>query len=123
MRGMSARRVKSGWPPETTSIGMGSGMPIVWRTMSHARRAGMSDTETQARAQHLERRLATILCADVAGYSRMMGENEERTVRVFRGHREIFETLVSQHRGRIFNTAGDALLAEFSSAVEAVRCA
>jgi class 3 adenylate cyclase len=83
----------------------------------------MSDTETQARAQHLERRLATILCADVAGYSRMMGENEERTVRVFRGHREIFEKLVSQHRGRIFNTAGDALLAEFSSAVEAVRCA
>lgn len=71
----------------------------------------------------LERRLATILCADVAGYSRMMGENEERTVRVFRGHREIFESLVAQHRGRIFNTAGDALLAEFSSAVEAVRCA
>jgi class 3 adenylate cyclase len=74
-------------------------------------------------AQALERRLATILCADVAGYSRMMGEDEERTVRVFRGHREIFESLVRQHRGRIFNTAGDALLAEFTSAVEAVRCA
>src|SRR5262245_7880114 len=71
----------------------------------------------------LERRLATILCADVAGYSRMMGDDEERTVRVFRGHREIFESLVAQHRGRIFNTAGDALLAEFASAVEAVRCA
>src|SRR5437868_3743349 len=71
----------------------------------------------------IQRRLATILCADIAGYSRMMGENEERTVRVFRGHREVFESLVGQHRGRIFNTAGDALLAEFSSAVEAVRCA
>ncbi|HET9471733.1 MAG TPA: adenylate/guanylate cyclase domain-containing protein, partial [Usitatibacter sp.] len=84
----------------------------------------MADTETPIEATHdLERRLATILCADVAGYSRMMGEDEERTVRVFRGHREIFESLVAQHRGRIFNTAGDALLAEFSSAVEAVRCA
>src|SRR5262249_3984813 len=41
----------------------------------------------------LERRLATILCADVAGYSRMMGEDEERTVRVFRGHREVFDAL------------------------------
>lgn len=71
----------------------------------------------------LERRLATILCADVAGYSHIMGANEERTVRVFRGHREIFESLVKLHRGRIFNTAGDALLAEFNSAVEAVRCA
>ncbi len=84
----------------------------------------MSDVTTPPQAPpDLERRLATILCADVAGYSRMMGENEERTVRVFRGHREIFEALVAQHRGRIFNTAGDALLAEFSSAVEAVRCA
>jgi class 3 adenylate cyclase len=71
----------------------------------------------------IERKLATILCADVAGYSQMMGANEERTVRVFRGHREIFESLVKQNRGRIFNTAGDALLVEFVSAVEAVRCA
>jgi class 3 adenylate cyclase len=71
----------------------------------------------------LERRLATILCADVAGYSNMMGANEEQTVQVFRGHREVFESLVNLHRGRIFNTAGDALLVEFNSAVEAVRCA
>lgn len=71
----------------------------------------------------LVRRLTTILCADVAGYSQLMGANEERTVQVFRGHREIFESLVKLHRGRIFNTAGDALLAEFDSAVEAVRCA
>ena len=71
----------------------------------------------------IHRRLATILCADVAGYSQLMGANEERTVRTFRGHREIFQSLVELHRGRIFNTAGDALLAEFNSAVEAVRCA
>ncbi|HEV2552113.1 MAG TPA: adenylate/guanylate cyclase domain-containing protein [Stellaceae bacterium] len=71
----------------------------------------------------LERRLATILSADVANYSRLMAENEEQTLLTFRGHKEIFESLVSTHRGRVFNTAGDAILAEFASAVEAVRCA
>ena len=83
----------------------------------------MPDESTPQSTQPLERRLATILCADVASYSKMMAANEERTVKVFRGHREIFESLVKLHRGRIFNTAGDALLAEFNSPVEAVRCA
>jgi class 3 adenylate cyclase len=72
--------------------------------------------------QALERKLATILSADVAEFSRLMGEDEEQTLRIFRGHKEVFESLVAMHRGRIFNTAGDAILAEFSSAVEAVRC-
>ncbi|HTP48057.1 MAG TPA: adenylate/guanylate cyclase domain-containing protein [Casimicrobiaceae bacterium] len=71
----------------------------------------------------LERRLATILSADVAGYSRLMGENEEATVQALRGHRAVFDALLKQHHGRVFNTAGDAILAEFPSAVEAVRCA
>jgi class 3 adenylate cyclase len=71
----------------------------------------------------LIRKLATILSADVAEYSRLMGEDEEGTLRTFRGHRQVFESLVGMHRGRIFNTAGDAILAEFASAVEAVRCA
>jgi class 3 adenylate cyclase/Tfp pilus assembly protein PilE len=82
-----------------------------------------NETTPNTTVASLERRLATILCADVAGYSNMMGANEEQTVQVFRGHREIFESLVNLHRGRIFNTAGDALLVEFNSAVEAVRCA
>jgi class 3 adenylate cyclase len=71
----------------------------------------------------LERRLATIMMADVFGYSRMVGEAEERTIEILRGHRQIFDQLLAQHRGRVFNTAGDAILAEFPSAVEAVRCA
>ncbi len=71
----------------------------------------------------IERRLATIMMADVAGYSRMMGEDEERTVQMLRGHRQVFDALLESHRGRIFNTAGDAILAEFPSAVDAVRCA
>jgi adenylate cyclase len=71
----------------------------------------------------LERTLATILSADVAEYSRLMAEDEEQTLRTFRGHRQVFDSLVAMHRGRIFNTAGDAVLAEFPSAVDAVRCA
>src|ERR1700675_2558275 len=85
----------------------------------------MQDDSASAsgRKPSLERRLATILMADVVGYSKMMGENEERTIEVLRGHREIFDEMLKLHRGRIFNTAGDAILAEFPSAVEAVRCA
>jgi adenylate cyclase len=71
----------------------------------------------------LERKLATILSADVAEYSRLMAEDEEQTLRTFRTHKQVFDSLVAMHRGRIFNTAGDAILAEFGSAVEAVRCA
>ena len=83
-----------------------------------------SDPDTPDAAQEpLQRRLATILAADVAGYSRMMGENEEATVQLLRRHRAIFDALLAQHHGRVFNTAGDMILAEFPSAVEAVRCA
>jgi class 3 adenylate cyclase len=83
----------------------------------------MPDENDNPNAQFLERKLATILSADVAEFSRLMGEDEEQTLRVFRGHKQVFESLVAMHRGRIFNTAGDAILAEFGSAVEAVRCA
>jgi len=79
--------------------------------------------ESDTAADGLERKLATILSADVAAYSRLMAEDEERTLQTFRAHKEVFEKLVQLHRGRVFNTAGDAILAEFGSAVEAVRCA
>lgn len=78
---------------------------------------------TQSGSQIIERKLATILSADVAEFSRLMNEDEEQTLRAFRGHKKIFESLVLMHHGRVFNTAGDAILAEFASAVEAVRCA
>src|SRR6266849_6769533 len=74
-------------------------------------------------SEKVERKLATILSADVVEYSRLMAEDEEQTVKTFGGHKQIFESLVTLHRGRVFNTAGDAILAEFTSAVEAVRCA
>src|SRR5215510_2741776 len=83
-----------------------------------------TDTTSQPEPEGaLERRLATILSCDVAGYSRLMGANEEATVQALRGHRAVFDALLKQHHGRVFNTAGDAILAEFPSAVEAVRCA
>src|SRR5271169_4450536 len=82
----------------------------------------VADTDSPA-TPDLERKLATILSADVAAYSRLMAEDEEQTLRIFRGHSEVFNKLVTLHRGRVFNTAGDAILAEFGSAVEAVRCA
>src|SRR5271154_5273287 len=83
----------------------------------------MPDDSEKPSGQSLVRKLATILSADVAEFSRLMGEDEEGTLRTFRGHKQVFESLVDGHRGRIFNTAGDAILAEFASAVEAVRCA
>ena len=70
-----------------------------------------------------QRRLATILAADVFGYSRLMAENEEDALRTLKAYRGVIDRLIARHEGRIFNTAGDSVLAEFGSAVEAVRCA
>jgi adenylate cyclase len=73
--------------------------------------------------QRVERRLAAIFAADVAGYSRLMGQDEVGTLRTLAAHREIMDGLIGQHRGRIANTAGDSVLAEFPSVVDAVQCA
>src|SRR5258708_7977319 len=83
----------------------------------------MPDKFDTPSAQFLERKLSTILSADVAEFSRFMGEDEEQTRRIFRGHKKVVESVVALHNGRIFNTAGDAILGEFPSAVEAVRWA
>jgi adenylate cyclase len=70
------------------------------------------------------RRLAAILAADVAGYSRLMGEDEEGTLAALKAiRRELSDPKVKEHRGRIVKTTGDGLLLEFASVVDAVRCA
>ncbi len=74
-------------------------------------------------ALSVERRLAAILCADVFGYSRLMGEDELGTVRAFNASREVLDGLIRRHHGRVFGGAGDSVIAEFPSAVEAVACA
>ena len=69
------------------------------------------------------RKLTTILAADVVGYSQLMAADEEATLNTLRAYRKVIDALVGKHNGRVFNTAGDAVLIEFGSAVEAVRCA
>src|SRR5215472_16743000 len=71
----------------------------------------------------MERKLTAILCADVYGYSRLMGADEEATLRTLSAYRKIIDTLIEGHRGRFVNAAGDSVLAEFTSVVEAVNCA
>jgi adenylate cyclase len=70
----------------------------------------------------IERKLAAIFAADVEGYSRLMGIDEVGTLRTLTAYREIVDGLIAQHRGRVFNTAGDSVLAEFPSVVDAVQC-
>ncbi len=79
--------------------------------------------ETGTSATPIKRRLTAILAADAVGYSRQMSENEEATLQVLAGQRAIIDRLIIAHEGRIFSTAGDSVLAEFASSVEAVRCA
>jgi adenylate cyclase len=74
-------------------------------------------------APPLERRLVAILAADVEGYSRLMHGDEEATMVTLSARRAVVDDLIAQHRGRIANTAGDSVLAEFASVLDAVRCA
>ena len=71
----------------------------------------------------ITRKLAVILAADVAGYSRLMAADEEGTLATLNACRQVIDELIARHHGRIFTTAGDSVMAEFASAVEAVRCA
>jgi len=70
-----------------------------------------------------KRKLTAILSADVAGYSRLMGEDEEATVKTITTYREVMTTLIDQHQGKVLDSPGDNLLAEFASVVDAVQCA
>lgn len=72
---------------------------------------------------NVKRRLTTVLCADVHGYSRLMGADEAGTLGALRRYRSAISRLVERHDGRIVNTWGDAVIAEFASVVEAVQCA
>src|ERR1700719_2110736 len=71
----------------------------------------------------MNRKIAAIFAADVAGYSKLVAEDEEETLRRLASYRSVMDDFIARAGGRIFNTAGDAVLAEFPSAVEAVRCA
>src|SRR6202166_4487891 len=75
-------------------------------------------------SERVDRRLAAVLTADVAGYSRLMGLNEERTLADLKSFRKtLVDPSIAAHRGRIVKTTGDGMLVEFASAVDAARCA
>ena len=74
-------------------------------------------------APEIERKLAAILSADVVGYSRLMADDEAETVRTLTAYRDIVSMLVQQHRGRVVDSPGDNLLAEFPTATDAVEAA
>jgi len=78
--------------------------------------------EEQA-TERMERRLSAILAADIAGYSALMGADEGRTVRDLKGHQAVVLPMVGEFAGRIIDTAGDGILAEFASVINAVKCA
>jgi adenylate cyclase len=95
--------------------------PRVARALRRLRLKRAGEAENQ---QRVERRLAAILAADVAGYSRLMTADEEGThFRLLTHRREVIEPKVREHRGRVVKYTGDGALAEFSSVIEAVRCA
>ena len=72
--------------------------------------------------QHLKRKLTAVFSADVAGYSRLMGEDEAATVKTLEAYKQIIFSQIKQHRGRVIDSPGDNILAEFASVVDAVQC-
>jgi len=70
-----------------------------------------------------QRKLTAILCADVVGYSRLMGDDEAATVKTLETYKGVMYSLIKQHRGRVVDSPGDNLLAEFGSVVDDVQCA
>src|SRR5947209_18172093 len=79
--------------------------------------------EPNVPVQTVERKLAAIFAADIAGYSRLMARDEVATLARLKACRAIIDRLLASHRGRIFNNAGDSVVADFASAVDAVQCA
>ena len=83
----------------------------------------MTTREIAVPEEKIERKLAAILCADVVGYSRLMGEDDAATLRMLTEYREVFFQQIDRFRGHLVNAPGDSILAEFTSALEAVECA
>src|SRR6476646_3710285 len=109
--------------PISTSIGTSSG-PRSPKPLLLWRRAPRICSPRGKAAVIATRRLAAILAADVAGYSRLMGADEEGTLERLKAlRRELLDPKIAEHRGRIVKTTGDGMLVEFASVVDAVRCA
>ena len=86
-------------------------------------RVKMTNSEFALFDRRPKRKLAAILAADVVGFSKMMGENEDRTLCNLKACREITDGAIREHHGRVFGTAGDSIIAEFASPVDAILAA
>ena len=118
MRMSRAEAVVVGWPAALGwmhSPDFYAGEGDLWRAEAFA--------VMTAPGGRVERKLAAIFAADVAGYARLVGSDEVGTLHLLAARRETMDRLIAEHGGRIANTAGDSILAEFPSAVEAVQCA
>ncbi len=82
---------------------------------------GRGSTVVTKSQKSTQRKLTAILCADVAGYSRLMGDDEEATIETLTAYRKVFTSEIKKHRGRVVDAKGDAILAEFASVVDAVN--
>jgi class 3 adenylate cyclase len=91
--------------------------------LRHPGRVAPSPRVTLQSKHRITRKIASIMAADVASYSRLVAENEEETLHLLSTYREIFYDFVDRYGGRVFNLAGDSVMSEFSSAVEAMRAA
>ena len=85
--------------------------------------SNLNGIDYQMENDRFKRKLTAILSADVKGYSRLMGEDEEATVQTLQEYRRVMSGLIEQHRGLVVDSPGDNLLAEFASVVDSVRCA
>src|SRR5260370_3933175 len=110
--------------PIRVGCGSPAGLRMVYRPSDLAfDRAILDRGGADVEAHRVERKLSAIFAADVEAYSRLMGRDEVGTLRTLTAYRVIIDRLIASHRGRIFNTAGDSVLADFATAVDAVQCA
>ena len=83
----------------------------------------MKEPDIPIMNEEFKRKLTAILSADVSGYSRLMDDDEESTIRTLKAYRNLITDVVKQYRGRVIDSPGDNILAEFASVVDAVKCA
>ena len=97
---------------------------MTWKLRDYALlRANWAPLDRAMESRPASRHLASILSADVVGYSRLMSTDEDAALQTLQSHRAVISSLVAEHDGRVFGTAGDCVIAEFGSAVQSVRAA
>ncbi|MGZ3739951.1 MAG: adenylate/guanylate cyclase domain-containing protein [Bdellovibrionota bacterium] len=120
----STRTIKAQFRLKAKALQSGkAGVPASKKTFQELNEAYQSLIQNRQNHQGVASKTVTILSADVAEYSRMMATNEKETLEFFNFCKEVFEEIVDNNKGRVFNTAGDSILAEFEYVFSAIHCA